>query len=193
MGIPNLENLVFYNVDGINGRAFYNLPKLKKLHLPVGVGDWGSSIAFSLITLDELTVENGFHSIIYVSSVIGKNNPNAASICHAIIENLADLSGYTLTTKAPSDWSTNYVNYYIKTFEYTLTTEEPSDWSTNYIDYYTKTDDVYVQITDETAPTWVEDTYYASNSKPIYFGPNLLALIDDEHKQMLTDKNWRYS
>ena len=216
MNLPNLEKIVFYNVDEIWGRAFYNLPKLKKLHLPVGVGDWGSNIAFSLVTLDELTVEKGFHSTIYVSSVMKVTNPNAASICHAIIENLADLSGYTLTTQAPSDWSTNYVNYYIKTFEYALTTEEPSDWSTNYIDYYTKTDDVYtqitdetaptwventyyakndvyVQITDETAPTWVEDTYYASNSKPIYFGTNLLALIDDEHKQMLTDKNWRYS
>ncbi len=168
--LPNLEKLVFYNVNQIGSRGFYNLPKLKKLHLPVGVGDWGSSIAFSLIALDEFTVENGFHSTIYVSSVIEKSNPNAASICHAIIENLADLSGYTLTT------------------------QEPSDWSTNYAGYYTEADGVYTPVTGETAPEWAESTYYSKNSsKPIYFGTNLLVLIDDEHKQMLTDKNWTYS
>ena len=168
--MPNLEKIVLYNVKEIWSNGFYNLPKLKKLHLPAGTGDWGSSVAFNGVTLDEFTVEKGFHSLIYVSSVIKKSNPNAASICHAIIENLADLSGYTLTT------------------------QEPSDWSTNYAAYYTEADGVYTPVTGETAPEWAESTYYSKNSsKPIYFGTDLLALIDDEHKQMMTDKNWTYA
>jgi len=46
-------------------------------------------------------------------------------------------------------------------YEYTLTAEEPSDWSTNWTNYYTKLNDIYMPVTDETSPTWAADTYYS--------------------------------
>lgn len=51
-------------------------------------------------------------------------------------------------------------------WEYTLTTSAPSDWSTHYTDYFTKTStvsgDVYTPVpTGEEAPTWAASTYYS--------------------------------
>lgn len=48
--------------------------------------------------------------------------------------------------------------------EYSLTTSAPSDWSTNYTDYYTKVGDAYVAVPEgESAPTWAADTYYKAD------------------------------
>ena len=45
--------------------------------------------------------------------------------------------------------------------EYTLLTSAPSDWSTNYTDYYTKSGDVYFAVPEGTeAPTFATGTYY---------------------------------
>lgn len=51
-------------------------------------------------------------------------------------------------------------------WEYTLLTSAPSDWSTNYTDYFTKTSsvngDVYNSVPQgEEAPTFAADTYYS--------------------------------
>ena len=51
--------------------------------------------------------------------------------------------------------------------EYTLLTSAPSDWSTNYTDYYTKTSsvngDVYTKVPEGAeAPTFATDTYYSA-------------------------------
>lgn len=48
---------------------------------------------------------------------------------------------------------------------YTLLTAEPSDWSTNYTDYYTKSGDTYTPVPEgASAPTWTADTYYRHNT-----------------------------
>ena len=48
--------------------------------------------------------------------------------------------------------------------EYNLLTSEPSDWATNYEDYYTKNGDAYFPVEGEgtpaAAPTWAANTYY---------------------------------
>lgn len=48
--------------------------------------------------------------------------------------------------------------------EYELTTSQPSDWATNYEDYYTKSGDAYIPVEGEgtpaAAPTWAASTYY---------------------------------
>ena len=45
--------------------------------------------------------------------------------------------------------------------EYSLTTSAPSDWSTNYMDYFTKSGDAYIPVpTGTEAPTWAANTYY---------------------------------
>ena len=43
---------------------------------------------------------------------------------------------------------------------YTLLTAEPSDWSTNYTDYYTKSGTTYTKVTGAEAPTFATNTYY---------------------------------
>ena len=44
--------------------------------------------------------------------------------------------------------------------EYTVLTTEPSDWATNYANYYTKSGDKYIRVSGTTAPTFAADTYY---------------------------------
>ena len=45
---------------------------------------------------------------------------------------------------------------------YTLLTEEPSDWSTNWADYYIKDGENYVHVSGDSAPTFEQNTYYSS-------------------------------
>lgn len=44
--------------------------------------------------------------------------------------------------------------------QYVLQTEEPSNWSTQWKQYYTKSGDDYVMNSQSEAPTWAADTYY---------------------------------
>lgn len=43
---------------------------------------------------------------------------------------------------------------------YTLLTAEPSDWSTNYTNYYTKSGSTYTPVTGAEAPAFAANTYY---------------------------------
>lgn len=63
---------------------------------------------------------------------------------------------YDLLTEEPSDWSTNYFDYYYKegseyisvskVDKYDLTESEPEDWSTNYSEYFTESSGVYTHV-----------------------------------------------
>lgn len=44
---------------------------------------------------------------------------------------------------------------------YELLTAAPSDWATNYTNYYTKSGSTYTAVTGESAPTFATNTYYA--------------------------------
>lgn len=44
---------------------------------------------------------------------------------------------------------------------------EPSDWSTNYTDYYTKVGNSYVAVTGASAPTWSPNTYYTKENTDV--------------------------
>lgn len=48
--------------------------------------------------------------------------------------------------------------------EYTLLTSEPTDWATNYTDYYTKYAGKYISVTGTEAPTFATNTYYSAES-----------------------------
>lgn len=51
---------------------------------------------------------------------------------------------------------------------YTVTTSQPSDWTTNYTDYYTKEGNVYTKIpAGSGAPTWEASTYYKKTSTAV--------------------------
>lgn len=45
--------------------------------------------------------------------------------------------------------------------EFEPLTSEPSDWATNYTNYYTKNGSAYTKVSDATAPTFASDTYYS--------------------------------
>ena len=47
--------------------------------------------------------------------------------------------------------------------EYSLTTSAPSDWATSYVNYYTKADDKFNAVIGATAPTWEADKFYKKN------------------------------
>lgn len=218
-GFMSLEKFVIYSAINLEIYALRNCPKLKKLHFPIHTGNWSYSISICGISLDELTVEKGYRSRMWVSSILSANNPNAQSICHKIIENLASLIVYNLITEEPEDWATNYNNYYIETDgvytnvadeiaptwventyyakpDYILITEKPYGWDVmgNTYKYYTKSDDEYTLCSPPWNFKWAENTYYRKNEgNEIYFGNELLKLIDDEHKQMLTAKGWTYA
>lgn len=43
---------------------------------------------------------------------------------------------------------------------YVVTTSQPSNWSTNYKNYFRKVGSYYVRVNDDTAPTWAASTFY---------------------------------
>ena len=47
---------------------------------------------------------------------------------------------------------------------YTLQASEPSNWSTNYTDYFTYFDFEYLPVTGSSAPIWEENTYYTKDT-----------------------------
>ena len=49
--------------------------------------------------------------------------------------------------------------------KFTLTNSEPSDWNTNYKDYYVISNGKYVHVTGDLPPTWQSNTYYKLNSE----------------------------
>lgn len=68
---------------------------------------------------------------------------------------------YSLIDDKPSDWDSNYANYFTKS--YTLTSSEPSDWETNYYtDYYVSDGQGGYTLVQEqsSVPTWQANTYY---------------------------------
>lgn len=81
---------------------------------------------------------------------------------------------YNLLTEEPSDWSTNYNDYFIKEeAEFELLTAKPYDWDEKYSSYYTYVEPKYVLTTSEPA-NWSTEyngyfVYYVKNdSNPIY-------------------------
>ena len=48
--------------------------------------------------------------------------------------------------------------------KFVLTASKPSDWDTNYKDYYIISNNKYVHVTGNTSPTWQANTYYKLNS-----------------------------
>ena len=95
---------------------------------------------------------------------------------------VAFMTEYTELTVQPSDWTTNYDDYYTKsgtTYSavegvdvYTLQTAQPADWTTNYTSYYTKSGSDYVAVTGDSAPAWAANTYYTKSDGAPQFAAN---------------------
>ena len=48
--------------------------------------------------------------------------------------------------------------------KFVLTSSKPSDWDTNYTDYYVISNNKYIHVTGASAPTWTSNTYYKLSS-----------------------------
>lgn len=72
-----------------------------------------------------------------------------------------------------------------------LTTEEPSDWSTNYTDYYTYSTSTgtFSHVTGETAPTWTANTYYKAKSVSV-IANNAILYAKKEFIFTSIDERW---
>lgn len=69
---------------------------------------------------------------------------------------LTDLQAVTPVTN-------NDYGFVIEVESAVLTSEEPSDWSTNWTDYYTYSSGSYIPVTGDVAPTWTANTYYRAD------------------------------
>jgi hypothetical protein len=58
----------------------------------------------------------------------------------------------------PTSGNHNGDIYYVG--EYELLSTQPSDWTTNWTDYFTKSGDEFIPVTGSSAPTFATDTYY---------------------------------
>ena len=117
-GCSNLEFIDLKNVKTIDVQAFIGCTALKTLHLPATLTSIDTSAFWGCTNLTYVTVGEGFS----VSLNLSASTKYTAETLHAIIENLADLTG--------------------------------------------------------------------KDSQTLTLGTTNIAKLDEEHKTMLTDKNW---
>ena len=117
-GCTSLEKIDLKNIVSIGSQAFYGCTALKTLHLPATLTSVDTSAFWSCTNLTDVTVGEGFS----VSLNLSVSSKLTAETLHAIIENLADLTG--------------------------------------------------------------------KDSQTLTLGATNIAKLDEEHKTMLTDKNW---
>ena len=61
--------------------------------------------------------------------------------------------------------------------DHEVLTEEPSDWSTNYSNYFTKSGEKYNAVSGISAPEFVSGTYYTADVAPRLPLPDEIASI----------------
>ena len=88
-GCSNLEFIDLKNVKTISVQAFLGCTALKTLHLPATLTSVNESAFAGCSNLENVTVDKGFSASLNISY----STKYAAETLHAIIENLADLTG----------------------------------------------------------------------------------------------------
>ena len=73
--------------------------------------------------------------------------------------------------------------------QYVLQTEEPSNWSTQWKQYYTKNGDDYIKNHQSSAPTWTEDTFYTLTST---FDGNFMMAFPKIYFKRYEDSSYNY-
>jgi hypothetical protein len=91
--------------------------------------------------------------------------------CYPVALNLDGTEAYRLD---PDDYTKKMDGTPSDIF-YELLTEEPSDWSTQWKQYYTKSGDEYVLNSQSTAPTFAIDTYYKLTYTSSFAGNFMMA------------------
>lgn len=91
--------------------------------------------------------------------------------CYPVALNLDGTIAYRLD---PDDY-TKKMDGTASDIFYELLTEEPSDWSTQWKQYYTKSGDEYVLNDQASAPTFAQDTYYKLTYTSSFTGNFMMA------------------
>lgn len=91
--------------------------------------------------------------------------------CYPVALNLDGTIAYRLD---PDDY-TKKIDGTASDIFYELLTEEPSDWSTQWKQYYTKSGDEYVLNSQSEAPTFATDTYYKLTYNSSFTGNFMMA------------------
>ena len=91
--------------------------------------------------------------------------------CYPVALNLDGTEAYRLD---PDDY-TKKMDGTASDIFYELLTEEPSDWSTQWKQYYTKSGDEYVLNSQSEAPTFTTDTYYKLTYTSSFTGNFMMA------------------
>ena len=114
---------------------------------------WGTEYDYEEGTIDVIDEET--KSIIYKIEIT-EVNPNT------------DIpSEYNVNIPSTSDHDIS--GTYIRNIDiYTVLSSQPSDWSTNWEDYYILDNQKYVHVTGQTAPTWAANTYYSKQTDILY-------------------------
>ena len=117
----------------------------------------GSTYAFSTILVEWRTVGTTFE-VRFKTADAGTGESGD----YSYIGKIGELSMY----KNQDRLNTALVNGFKKdpTPEYSVLGSEPSDWATNYKNYYVLSGTKYVHVDGETAPTFVANTYYKKNA-----------------------------
>lgn len=134
------------------------MPEISKIKLPSGsVYDIKDAVAREAIA----------GGVTFIVAWDGTTTPNVTGIPAGVKVTYND-TVYTGTLSAETTGSGTHAQagaFYLvrtSTAEYVLLTAAPSDWSTNYTDYYTynSSTGVYSKVTGASAPTWAATTYY---------------------------------
>ena len=88
-GCSNLEFIDLKNVETIYTQAFIGCTALKNIHLPATLTSVNESAFAGCTNLENVTVDKGFSASLNLSA----STKFTAETLHAIIENLADLTG----------------------------------------------------------------------------------------------------
>lgn len=165
--------------------------------------DRSTFVASQVVVVDDFGVDSGIVAIMIDRAFVQVldnlfiaepfRNPETLSVTYFLhvwqtysaspfANGVAFVTEYTELTVQPSDWATDFDDYYTKsgtTYSaveavdiYTLQTAQPTDWTTNYTSYYTKSGSDYVAVTGDSAPAWAADTYYTKTTGAPQFVAN---------------------
>lgn len=111
------------------------------------------------------------------------DNPDATSMSWDVTNTPVEVPGYKPTasieidsTKIDKDTLTKLESI-LYGGDYTVLATQPTDWSTNYKNYYEKSGDNYVAVTGDSAPAWATNKYYSNNDARLPMPAELIELL----------------
>ena len=136
-----------------------------------GGGGGGSSVAVDTQVLPDSTNPVQNQAIYaFVNSSVATNTASFQGTYHTLAE-----------LEAVQNPTNNDYGFVIDVQSVVLLDTEPSDWSTNWTDYYIYDDGEYVPVSGDSAPTFVQNTYYKADG-----------VVYKRYKYNASDEQWEF-